>query len=192
MSVDFLVKGTDGKPVSGATLIAWQPCVRSVGMATDGAGTATAPGLMTGTALRAFALSPDRKFAAEVPVGVIGENTAKPVQIVLKPARTGKVYLEDAAGVRRTGNVTVYMMQPRPGTTTRTYQEEKDCHLILKAGTAGDDKAAKIDGLLPGMKCVVRATVDGCASARIDPWTEWTIAPTDANPQLTLKFVQQK
>jgi hypothetical protein len=191
MSVTYRVKDTEGKPAAGAWLAAWQPCMRSGKAVTDEAGSAKVPGLVGGTTLRTYVIAADGKLAAEVVTAPLSPATTMPIAVVLRPARAGKVYLEDADGKRLPGMVLVFMMQPRAGMSTMTYEEEKDCHFILKADTAGDDKAATIDGLLSGTKVLVKATLDGYVSARIDPWTEWTIAPGDANPTLTLKFVQK-
>jgi hypothetical protein len=184
----LIVKDPSGKPAEGAKVLVWQPGVKSMVLTADAAGTAVAKDVLAGAPVRIYSVAADRKSAAETVLTSADAAKKTPTEIRLLPARACRIVIEDEGGAALAGLVKVYIVCPRAADSMRMIEEDRDCRLIARLEAAPPDKAVSVEGLLPGVKYLVRGAVNGYESARPDPWVELTFGEADASPRLTLKF----
>jgi hypothetical protein len=190
----FSTVDVEGFPAAEARVVAWQPGLRSATGTTDDDGETLLGGLVEGYEALVYAISADGDQAAFAIIAPGELKMGQPVELYLVPARTGTIVLVDRLGNALSGAVTVYLStgeRPAPG---RVRQTGRDAIALFNVQVAADaqPREAKADGLLPGVRYLVRAWVKGYRPAVDNPWIEWSFRKDDAQPKLIIRFEREE
>jgi hypothetical protein len=180
-----LVKNPDGKPCAGAQIFLRQPvaAMTSATHMADGEGKARLSGLAQGRELNLYVISRDGTAAASVNLPPLAKRPAQPVEIALRPARTGEILLQDVDGNKLSGFVSVHLagLEGQPGQAIAQGRVDEQAA----------DKTVRVGGLLPGVEYVVRGFSPGNRPADNAQWTQWRFGEEEQNPKLLLRFQRQ-